>query len=263
MQEPLELVRLPIFIGVLVGLCLLEAVFPRISRQLTRRRRWSINFLFGVLNTLILRVMLPVGLVGYAGWLQTQAYGFSLVALLRLPIWAETLICLILLDLIIYGQHRLLHSLPWLWRLHKMHHSDQDLDTSSALRFHPSEAIFSLGVKLAAITVLGASPVTVILFEILLSSFALFNHANWSLRHWDEKIRQLFVTPDMHRMHHRAVDYNDSGNFGFCLSVWDRLFASYQAPLGNEEMRAIKLGLAEGSPHEEHLIALMRAPFSR
>jgi sterol desaturase/sphingolipid hydroxylase (fatty acid hydroxylase superfamily) len=263
MQEPLELIRLPFFIGVFVGLSLLEAVFPRISRHLTRRRRWTINFLFGLLNTFILRVVLPVGLVGYAGWLQTQAWEYSLTSLLPFPIWAETLICLILLDLIIYGQHRLLHSLPWLWRLHKMHHSDQDLDTSSALRFHPSEAIFSLGVKLTAITALGASPVTVILFEILLSSFALFNHANWSLRSWDAKICWLFVTPDMHRMHHRAVDYHDSANFGFGLSIWDRLFASYQAPLCGAEMQAIKLGLVESSPHEEHLIALLRAPLSR
>ncbi len=144
-----------------------------------------------------------------------------------------------------------------------MHHSDQDLDTSSALRFHPSEAVFSLAVKLAAITALGASPVTVILFEILLSSFALFNHANWSLRSWDAKICWLFVTPDMHRMHHRAVDYPDSANFGFGLSIWDRLFASYQAPLCGAEMQAIKLGLVESSPHEERLIALLRAPLSR
>jgi sterol desaturase/sphingolipid hydroxylase (fatty acid hydroxylase superfamily) len=262
MQEHLDLIRLPIFLGFLLALILLEAIFPRLSRQHSRRQRWSINFVFGALNMLVVRLLLPVGLVGYALWLEAQAWTVNLTAVLPLPLWAETLICLILLDLIIYGQHRLLHSVPWLWRLHKMHHSDQDLDTSSALRFHPFEAAFSLGVKLAAITALGATAQTVILFEILLSSFALFNHANWFLRGMDAKLRRLLVTPDMHRIHHRAIDHTASGNFGFCLSVWDRLFSSYQETLNEAEMSTLKLGLTSESQHVESLPALMRSPFS-
>lgn len=263
MLDPLELLRLPIFFGLLIGLSVLEAVFPRLPRHLARQQRWSVNFVFGLINIGLLRVVLPAGLVGYALWLSEQGWPISLTYFLELPFWVESVICLIALDLIIYGQHRLLHSAPWLWALHKMHHSDRDLDTSSALRFHPGEALFSLGVKLLAITVLGAAPLVVLVFEVLLSSFALFNHANWRLGGFDRVLRFILVTPDMHRLHHRATDYAESGNYGFCLSLWDRLFTSYRDASQAPDMTSITLGLTDDRPHDESIKGLMQLPFLR
>jgi len=134
------------------------------------------------------------------------------------------------LDAIIYFQHRLFHAVPALWRLHRMHHADLDFDVTTALRFHPVEILLSMVIKLAAVVALGAPPVAVLLFEVLLNASAMFNHANLRLPRWlDAPLRLVLVTPDMHRVHHSAIRVETDSNYGFSLACWDRLFGTYRA----------------------------------
>ena len=216
-------IRLFAFFGLLIVLFILEQALPR-RRQTPSARHYIGNLVLGGINIFVLRLLLPGGLVGIA-FLRD---GGGLMAYLALPTWADFLICLLVLDLTLYTQHRLLHKIPLLWRLHAPHHSDRTLNVASGVRFHPGEAVFSAAVKAAAVWLLGAPVGAVILFEVLLSSASLFNHANWSLGAADRVIRRLIVTPDMHRIHHSRRPAESHKNFGFFLSLWDRLFASYQ-----------------------------------
>ena len=165
-----------------------------------------------------------------AGWWRWPFLaGDGLLGLLALPYWLGFGLSLVLLDLTLYWQHRLFHRIDFLWALHGAHHGDRNLNVSSGLRFHPGEALVSFAIKAIAVMVLGVPVAAVILFEILLNGASLFNHANWSLGRADRWIEKLIVTPDMHRLHHSRLDDESRKNFGFFLSIWDRLFASYQA----------------------------------
>jgi len=241
-------VRASIFAGLCVGLILLETIFPRRILYLARGKRWLINFGFSGVNIVITRLILPIGLAslaanyygqfGFLSWVKASGIQLSWVI--------ELCLSLILLDLAIYWQHRMFHKLPIFWAFHKVHHSDHDLDVSSALRFHPGEILFSLAYKLALIFALGLHPSSIIIFEILLSSFALFNHANWNLGGMDKYLQRTIVTPDMHRLHH-SVDASETlHNFGFCLSLWDHLFQTYQSKTAMP-MERLPLGLANQS----------------
>lgn len=258
MPDSLEWLRLPLFFGLICLFTLLELALPRRQPISQRKKRWPVNFGLGLINVVLLRLMLPIGLVGYAGWFDQRA---GLVVFLNLPLWGEVIIGLIALDFIIYLQHRIFHRIDWLWAFHKAHHADLDLDTSSALRFHPGEAICSLGVKILAITLLGLTPLTVLLFEAILSSFALFNHTNWRLGKTDPVLQKVFVTPDMHRLHHKKQASHEAVNFGFCLSVWDHLLATY-ANVSDRESKNLELGLPANIPHGGRLLALLKLPFA-
>ena len=196
-------------------------LFPR--RFLgARLARWRTNFLLGGANMFLLRIVLPGGLVALA----FNAYGGGVFGRLDMPLWAEILISLVILDFVIYAQHVALHRIAFLWPLHATHHAEQTLDVSSGLRFHPGEALVSLGVKALAVLALGIHPVTVIIFEILLSSASLFTHTNLSISvDGMPACRHFFVSPDMHRLHHSRADrWNVAAISGFCLSVWDKIF---------------------------------------
>ena len=236
-------------LGLLAGF---EIAFPR--RFLgARLARWRTNFLLGGANMLLLRVVLPGGLVALA----YSAYGGGVFGWLDMPLWAEIFISLIILDFIIYAQHMALHHIPFLWPLHATHHAEQTLDVSSGLRFHPGEALVSLGVKAVAVLALGIHPVTVIIFEILLSSASLFTHTNLDLGRWDARLQALFVSPDMHRLHHSRAEDESRRNFGFCLSVWDKIFKTYRATphVGHETLPLGLVGFRQGG-----LIEALRHP---
>ena len=211
------------FFGLLVVFFILEQALPR-RRQKVSAAHYGSNLLLGGLNIVLLRLIAPAGLVGVALW-QT---GGGVLGALRLPLWLEFALCLVLLDLTLYAQHRLFHKIDFLWRWHAPHHGDRDLNVASGVRFHPGEALISFAVKAAAIAALGAPVAAVILFEVLLSGASLFNHANWHLGRGDTVLRKLIVTPDMHRLHHSREAREALKNFGFFLSTWDRLFGSYQ-----------------------------------
>lgn len=244
------------FFGLLIVFFILEQALPR-RRQKVSAAHYGGNLLMGAINIVLLRLIAPAGLVGIALW-QT---GGGLLGALALPLWLEFILCLVLLDLTLYAQHRLFHRIDFLWRWHAPHHGDRDLNVASGVRFHPGEALISFTIKAAAIAALGAPAAAVILFEVLLSGASLFNHANWSLGRMDSVLRKLIVTPDMHRLHHSREPREALKNFGFFLSIWDRLFASYKdepdaphehLPLGLGDMIDDAIGSTLMRPFRRH-----------
>lgn len=219
--------RLGCFAGILLLMAGWEVLAPR--RELTRSKatRWASNLGLSLGNTLLVRLLLPTAAVGVA--LTAAEEGWGLLNRLALPEWPAALLAVAGLDLAIYFQHRLFHRLPLCWRLHRMHHTDLDLDVTSGARFHPLEILLSQLIKMAVVLLLGAPAGAVVLFEILLNGTSMFNHANVRLDpRIDRWLRWLVVTPDLHRVHHSVVREETDSNFGFNFPWWDRLFGSYR-----------------------------------
>lgn len=224
-HEPV--VRGAVFITILLVMAVWEVVARRRPQRIGRARRWPGNLLIVVLDTLAVRLVFPLAAVGAA--LVAAEQGRGLFNLVAVPGWLAIVASVVVLDLAIYFQHRLFHAVPWLWRLHRMHHADLEFDVTTGLRFHPLEILLSMGIKLAVVTVLGAPAVAVVLFEVLLNATSMFNHGNVRLpARIDRWLRLLVVTPDMHRVHHSIVREETDSNFGFNLPWWDRLFATYR-----------------------------------
>lgn len=234
--------RLGFFVGVLVLVAFLEQVLPRRPRVLSRWRRWSANLGLVVINTLVLRILFPAAAVGVA--LLVEDRGWGLFQALELPGWLVFLLSLLLLDFTVWLQHVMLHAIPVFWRLHRVHHADPEFDVSTGLRFHPLEIVLSMLIKFVAITALGLPALAVLVFEILLNACSMFNHANLRLPPGlDALVRQVIVTPDMHRVHHSVIPGETNSNFGFCLSWWDRLLGTYQAqPVAGHD--AMQIGVS-------------------
>jgi sterol desaturase/sphingolipid hydroxylase (fatty acid hydroxylase superfamily) len=260
MTEPETLVRLSAFLGLGALLLLAEATWPRRTLAASRRERWPANFGLVVVDTLLLRLLAGAGAVGIAYWAAAQSVG--LLHALSWPTWIEFIVALLALDLLIYGQHRLMHAVPLLWRLHRVHHSDPGFDVSTALRFHPVEILLSMGVKIAAVVALGAPVWAVVVFEVLLNATSMFNHANLRLPLRADRLLRLFVvTPDMHRVHHSIHRDETDSNFGFNLPWWDRLFGSYRAqPRDGHD--AMRIGIPE-IPQPGGLLQLLAQPMRR
>lgn len=215
----------------------LEAAFPRRPRLRPRSMRWFGNLGVVALSALLARLLLPIAPLGAALW--SAQHGLGLFRALALPDGFSGIVCLFLLDLAVYWQHRIFHTLRPLWRIHRMHHADVDLDASTGVRFHPVEILLSLLLKIGLVVLLGAPAWAVLTFEVVLNGSAMFNHANLALPAWfDRLLRTILVTPDMHRVHHSTDMREANRNFGFCLSCWDRLFLSYkdQPDHGHENM---------------------------
>jgi sterol desaturase/sphingolipid hydroxylase (fatty acid hydroxylase superfamily) len=201
---------------------------PRRSLALSRWRRWPANLGLAVLNGLAVRLAVPVLAVSAAQEVTARAWG--LFNLLDVPFWLACGVSLLALDLAIYAQHVIFHKAPWLWRLHRMHHTDTGFDVSTALRFHPLEIMLSMLIKVTLVVVLGTPAVAVLLFEIILNATAMFNHGNVRLPETADRVLRLFlVTPDMHRVHHSIHREETDSNFGFNLPWWDHLFGTYRA----------------------------------
>ncbi|WP_051213264.1 sterol desaturase family protein [Maritalea myrionectae] len=232
--------RFGTFAGILLLMIVLEAVWPRRKRRHTRLRRWATNF--GILFSDYLAVTLVVLLVPVTAVITAlfaQQYQIGLFYWLDWPLWVEWLIAFLVLDFVIWGQHVITHKIPILWRIHRVHHTDQDLDASSAVRFHPLEIILSIFIKSAAVLLLGAGAVLVVIFEAVVNGSALFNHANFKIPpKLDHMLRWFIVTPDMHRIHHSIERQEHDTNYGFALSIWDRLFRVYsvEPELGHDKM---------------------------
>jgi sterol desaturase/sphingolipid hydroxylase (fatty acid hydroxylase superfamily) len=235
------LLRLAAFAGVFGILAAAEVAWP-FRRDVARYPRWFSNLGISVLNTLVVRALalvLPVLPVVIA----MQVEGEGLLAMTGLGGVGAALAGFLVLDLAVYMQHVVFHHVPWFWRLHRVHHADTQFDVTTAIRFHPLEIIVSLAWKVAVIIVFGIPAMAVLAFEIVLNAGAMFSHANISLPAVvDRLLRGLIVTPDMHRVHHSTVSREINSNFGFNLSVWDRLFGTYMAaPAG--DAREMPLGL--------------------
>ncbi len=224
-HEPV--IRLSAFVGVFVVMVLWEVLAPRRARVVPRLARWPSNLGLVALNTLLMRLILPTTAVAVA--LAVEARGIGLLHVLNLPSVVAFVLALVLLDLAIYLQHVLFHKVPALWRLHRMHHADVDVDATNGLRFHPLEILLSLGIKFAVIALVGAPAAAVVVFEVLLNGLAVFNHSNVSIsERIDRALRWFIVTPDMHRIHHSWYAEECNSNYGFNLTWWDRLFGSYR-----------------------------------
>ena len=222
-------IRLGAFVAAFALLAAGEALLPRRARAVGRRGRWPTNLALVVLNTLVVRLALPVTAVGMAVVAEQRGWGL-LHAVGAIPAALAVVIAVLLLDLAIYMQHVLFHAVPSLWRVHRVHHADLDVDVTTGIRFHPVEIALSMGLKLASISALGAFPLAVLLFETLLNAGSLFNHANLRLpTGCDRVVRFLIVTPDMHRVHHSAWGVEANTNFGFTFPWWDRLCGTYRA----------------------------------
>lgn len=251
--------RLGIFVALWAVLALAEWWRPRHVAPAERLRRWPINLGLAALDTICLRLLMPWLAVDAALWAGT--YRVGLLHLLMIPNAVGACIAFLGLDLTIYFQHRLMHRVPWLWRLHKVHHTDIALDVSSGTRFHPIEIMLSMLIKIAMVIVLGASPATVLTFEIVLSSFSLFTHSNIALPVRLERVlRWAFVTPDMHRVHHSVPREEHDSNYSFHVSWWDRLFGSY-VPAPAQPQSEMPLGLAQFRlVREQGFLALLGMP---
>ena len=218
--------RLGVFFGLLLVMAAWETARPA-RPQHKRLLRAANNLGVSALNTLLVRFLPPLALTGVASW--SQSHGWGGLKALDIPSCTAIAISVVLLDLAVYGQHRLFHAIPILWRIHRMHHSDLEYDVTTGIRFHPLEILLSFAIKAAAITLIGAPALAVLIFEVVLNATSMFNHGNVRIAEpFDRMLRFCFVTPDMHRVHHSVMAAELNSNFGFNLSVWDRLFATYR-----------------------------------
>jgi sterol desaturase/sphingolipid hydroxylase (fatty acid hydroxylase superfamily) len=253
-----------IFLGVLALMAALEAWVPRRVRSLDRSRRWPTNLGLTVLNTLALRglaIALPLLAIGAA--LDAEAQGWGLFNRLDWPAWVELVLSVLILDLAIWAQHLVTHKVPLFWRFHRVHHADRDMDVTTGFRFHPVEILASMGLKIGLVYLLGPAALAVLVFEILLSATALFSHSNLALpAPVDRVLRLVLVTPDMHRVHHSVHRAEHDSNYGFCLSLWDRIFRTY-VPEPKAGHDGITVGLQWQDDRPARLGWLLALPFFR
>ena len=254
--------RLAIFFGLLVGMALWEVAAPRRPPTLGRKGRWPANIGIAILDAIVVRVLLPGGAVAFAAAYATSGHG--LLPMLGLPDWLGFAVALAALDLAIYFQHRLFHAVPVLWRLHRMHHSDVDLDVTSGVRFHPAEILLSIAIKLGAIAALGAPAAAVLAFEVLLNACSMFNHANVAMpARLERALRLVLVTPDLHRIHHSRDRIETDSNFGFSVPWWDRLFGTFR-PEPERGQLGMTIGLdVFDAAQDQKLGALLAQPLRK
>jgi sterol desaturase/sphingolipid hydroxylase (fatty acid hydroxylase superfamily) len=255
-----QYIRLAAFGGVFALMAISELIGPRRTQTIGRGWRWPNNLGVVAVDTLLVRILFPTTAIGLA--LLAAAHGLGLFNVLPLPAWIGVVASVVLLDLTIYFQHVLFHAVPALWRLHRMHHADLEIDVSTGLRFHPIEILLSMVIKLAVVIALGAPAVAVFVFEVLLNASSLFNHSNVRISEgFDGVLRWFVVTPDMHRVHHSILLRETNSNFGFNLPWWDRLFGTYRAqPAAGHE--AMTIGIEQfRDPRELGLHRMLLQPF--
>lgn len=252
-------IRLALFVAIFGGMALWELSDPWRDMRAQKTRRWLANLGIFAIDIALVRIVFPASALGFAAW--AEANGWGLLRLAGLPGPMAGIVGFLLLDLAIYLQHRVFHRVPILWRLHRMHHSDTDLDVTSGFRFHPVEILLSMLIKGAVIVVLGVPAVAVLVFEIVLNGTSIFNHANIRLPAWLERsLRWIVVTPMMHRVHHSIERVETDSNFGFNLPWWDRLFGTYvPEPKAGFEQMTIGLDILR-DPSEQRVDRLMLQP---
>lgn len=254
------ILRVAVFAAVLGGLVLAEVLRPRRARLLPRLRRWPHNLGLVAAGSILMRVVAPAGAASMAAMAETRGWG--LLRTIDVPVPVAWLATLTALDLAIYAQHVAMHKVPLLWRLHRVHHADVDVDVTTGVRFHPIEYLGSLGLKVALVAALGAPVGAVILFEIVLNATSMFNHANLRLSpRLDRLVRLLLVTPDMHRVHHSIDRREADHNYGFNVPWWDRLFRTYK-PQPDATHETMTLGVSQfREAEEQRLDRLLVQPF--
>jgi sterol desaturase/sphingolipid hydroxylase (fatty acid hydroxylase superfamily) len=233
-------IRIGFFVAIFALVALWELVAPQRRLTVSKALRWSSNLGLVVLNTVLLRLMFPLAAVGMAAL--SAANGWGLLNHFNVPFWLAVPLAVMAMDFVIWLQHVMVHAVPVLWRLHRVHHADPDYDLTTGARFHPLEIALSMLIKIATIAVLGPPVLAVLIFEVILNAAAMFNHGNIRLPvGLDRVLRCVIVTPDMHRVHHSVEEDETNSNFGFNLPWWDRLFGTYRA-----QPRAGQVGMTIG-----------------
>ena len=258
------LIRLGAFGAVFALFGLWEYLAPRRVLRVAKRVRWRTNLALVVIDSLALRlVALAVPLLAVGAAVDAGRLHWGLLNQIALPGWLEVVVALLALDLAIWAQHLVTHKVPLFWRFHRVHHADRDMDVTTGVRFHPVEIAASMLLKVALVYGLGPSSLAVLVFEVLLNGTALFNHANLALPGWvDAPLRLLLVTPDLHRIHHSNQRCEHDSNYGFSLSLWDRLFGTYRAsPVMGQE--AMTVGLEWQADQPQRLGWSLWLPFRR
>ncbi len=264
-MENEQTIRLVVFLGLFGLFGLLEYVFPRRNRVQSQVKRWTTNWLLLVIYSFMLNgmailtpIVIAVGAAHYA-----TSIGWGLFNIVDLPIWAELLLAVIILDWAIWFQHLVTHKVNFLWRFHRVHHSDRDLDVSSGFRFHPIEILLSMLYKVALVFLLGPAAVAVVIFEVILNGAAMFNHANIKLPiKVDRVLRRFIVTPDMHRIHHSDIRVEHDSNYGFSVSIWDHLFRTFTAE-PNKGQLGMTVGLRWQDDKPSNLVWTLKLPIDK
>jgi len=255
-----QTIRLAFFFGVLTVIAIWEVVAPRRALTDKKGRRWFANLSLVVIDTAVVRYLLPVLPVGLA--LMAHERGSGILNIIMLPAWIKIILTVVALDFVIYLQHMLFHFLPILWRVHRMHHTDLDIDVTTGNRFHPVEIVISVGIKLAAVALIGPPVIAVVIFEVALNATSQFNHGNILIpESVDRWLRFVVVTPDMHRVHHSVTPRETNSNFGFNFPWWDRLCGTYR-PLPELGHACMNIGLKEFRDSTKlTLLKLLLQPF--
>lgn len=256
-----QFIRLSVFAGVLLLVALWEIIAPRRPLLDSKRKRWFTNLTLVVIDTIAIRLLFPILPVALAYIAETRGWGIFNV--MQMAPWLKFMLSFLILDFVIYIQHLLFHYVPILWRLHRMHHTDLDLDVTSGNRFHPLEIAISMLIKMAAVLFLGAPGAAVLAFEVVLNACAMFSHGNIKLPvTLDRLLRLLLVTPDMHRVHHSTIVRETNSNFGFNFPWWDRICGTYR-PQPEKGHLDMDIGLKEyRDPKRLTLLRLLLQPFT-
>ena len=254
-----SILRLSVFVGLLIAMLAWEASSPARRFEVPRLTRWSSNFGLVLIDTAVLRFAVPLLAIGVAG------QGWGVMNWASAPLWLTIPLGFIALELLVYWQHRLFHEVPLFWRFHRVHHCDTGFDVTTGFRFHPMEAVISMVSKMAVVAAFGVPVLAVLIFEIVLSGTAIFNHGNVRLPAWLEPwARRLIVTPDHHRIHHSSVEAETNSNYAFSISLWDHLFGTYQhTPTGGQA--GMEIGLetlreAEAQRLDQLLLQPLKKP---
>ena len=263
-MEHETLIRLSAFVGLFTLFALVEAWVPRRQRTQPRQTRWFTNWAIIILDALTLRllaIVIPLLAVGAA--IDAAQNGWGVMNMITLPLWITVPLSILIFDFAIWAQHLITHKIPILWRIHRVHHADRDIDVTTAIRFHPVEIALSMLLKIGLVYLLGPPALGIILFEIMLNGTAMFNHANIRIPlKLDAILRTFLVTPDMHRVHHSVHRYEHDSNYGFALSIWDRMFGTYiaQPEKGHQNMT---IGLEWQDDRPSKLGWTLTLPFKR
>jgi sterol desaturase/sphingolipid hydroxylase (fatty acid hydroxylase superfamily) len=254
-------IRMGFFFGVLLIMALWEITAPRRKLTASKILRWTNNLGLVFFNNYIIRFLFPAAAIGVAITAKEQGYG--LFNVYEVSPYIAIVASVVIMDFVIYIQHVMVHAIPMLWRLHRVHHADPDYDVTTGARFHPLEIILSMLIKFAAILLLGPPVVAVIMFEVILNVTAMFNHGNVGLPPaLDRVLRWVLVTPDMHRVHHSVEDDEANSNFGFSLPWWDRLFGTYRdQPRGGHEGMTIGIHKYHDAKDVSWITGILTLPF--
>lgn len=249
--------RVIVFSVLFISLLMAEIFYPYRNRVLLRMQRWPGNLLLIFIDSLLLKLILPAGLFVVSIWASEQKIGF--LNYFELQGSFTYILSFIFLDMMIYFQHVFSHKWNILWRFHGVHHSDLDLDVTSGLRFHPVEILYSLMFKICLILFIGIDKNVILVFEIVLNGMSMFSHSNVKLPASFEKyLRYIFVTPQMHIIHHSVQENESNTNFSFNFSIWDNLFKTYSEKFKSDGV----IGYLKFNKSEDQTISqLLSQPF--